>query len=163
MSLSKRQPASLVLAWQACKREMGRKKSDCITFSSVSSSLLSTFFSELCSCLCRLSTFSCRAWGKEETVSESVSLTGWRGKEKQLEVCVVSCVSDAQWYTLICSYIWGDEWHRLNLNKRATEETRAIKMDRANPRIFKTQMTEGRTEGQWGEMQPMISFCVLTG
>lgn len=46
-----------------------KEKKKRITFSSVSSSLLSSFFSEQCSCLCRLSTFSCRAWGKGETVS----------------------------------------------------------------------------------------------
>lgn len=120
MSLIERQPVSSAHARQAWKSEMGRK-SDCITFSSVSSSLLRSAFSELRSCLCRLSTFSCRAWGKAETVS------------------VVKC----RYY--ICSYIWDDEWQRLNQGI-ATEKTWAIKMGRANLRTFKAPKTEGRTE-----------------
>lgn len=83
--------------------------SECITFSSVSSSLLSSFFSVQCSCLCRLSTFCCRAWGEGETQSV---LSADRKRKATWALCGV------KWRKVIFTNLQFNLRHGLNLNER---------------------------------------------
>lgn len=96
------------------EKSEGEKKSDCITFSSVSSSVLSSFFSELCSCLCRLSTFSRRAWGKKERISAVEWLMRGKKKKKIWELnsrsvwCHVLVTHGERHYSAVASEVTSD-------------------------------------------------------
>lgn len=116
----------------------GERKSDCVTFSSVSSSLLSSFFSELCSCLCRLSTFSCRAWGKGETVSVVGWLTEKRKATRDLRGVVCT------WRTVICAHLVTFEPAREAVQLGRQEQSRRTEPMREHSRRREVDRKEDR-------------------
>lgn len=101
------------------------RKTACVTFSSLSSSLLNSFFSVICRRLCRLSTFSCSAWGgKRKTQCHQVSDGG--GKEgKSLCKSGVMC----KWRTWIYINLQLHLRWWVTPNPSSSKETSALKKD----------------------------------